>query len=129
MSLKLIPHAPIINMATVAEIKAWYRAGDKLISEPIMAYLSDVTRPPWVKLSTNSAINHWPQLSRMSKVTKVPAYIIINCMLVGTCYHPSMPPITEDLWRETLGVAPSPVGIDLSPGVGVGVSMAWCGVC
>ena len=39
MSLKFVPKGSINNMPTVIQIIAWCQTGDKLLSEPVMAYI------------------------------------------------------------------------------------------
>ena len=52
MSLKFVPKGSINNIATLVQIMAWRRPGEKPLSEPMMVWLSThicVTRPQWVK--------------------------------------------------------------------------------
>ena len=47
-SLKFVPRGPINNIASLVQIMAWRRPGDKLLSEPMMVNLLMhicVTRP------------------------------------------------------------------------------------
>ena len=41
ISLKFVPKGPINNIPTLVQIMAWRRPGDKPLSEPKMAYVSD----------------------------------------------------------------------------------------
>ena len=52
ISLKFVPKGPINNIPALVQIMAWWRPGDKPLSEPMMVRLPThicVTRPPWVK--------------------------------------------------------------------------------
>ena len=51
ISLKFVPRGPIYNIPALVQIMAWYRPGDKPLSEPMMVSLLPhicITRPPWV---------------------------------------------------------------------------------
>ena len=51
ISLKFVPRGPINNIPALVQIMAWYRPGDKPLSEPMMVSLLPhicITRPPWV---------------------------------------------------------------------------------
>ena len=52
ISLKFVPRGSINNIPALVQIKAWRRAGDKPLSEPMMVRSLThicVTRPQWVK--------------------------------------------------------------------------------
>ena len=52
ISLKFVPKGSINNIATLVQITAWRRPGDKPLSEPMMVWLTThicVTRPQWVE--------------------------------------------------------------------------------
>ena len=51
ISLKFVPKGPINNVPALVQIMAWYRPGDRPLSEPMMVILPThvcVTRPQWV---------------------------------------------------------------------------------
>ena len=59
ISLKFVPKGPINNIPIYVHVMAWRRPGDKPLSEPMMVRLPTyicVTRPQWVKASTNNII-------------------------------------------------------------------------
>ena len=41
ISLKFVPKGPINNIPALVEIMAWYRSGDKPLSEPMMVKITD----------------------------------------------------------------------------------------
>ena len=50
ISLKFVPKGPINNIPALVQMMAWYRLGDKPLSEPMMVRLPThicVTRPQW----------------------------------------------------------------------------------
>ena len=53
ISLKFVPNFRINNITALVQIMAWYRPGDKPLSEPVMVSLLTpheyVTRPQWDK--------------------------------------------------------------------------------
>ena len=54
ISLKFVPRGSIDNIATLVQVMAWRRPGDKPLSEPMMVSLLThicVTRPQWVKMA------------------------------------------------------------------------------
>ena len=56
MPLKFLPKGPINNIPALVKMVTWRQAGDKPLSEPMMARLSThfcVTRPQWEEISTN----------------------------------------------------------------------------
>ena len=57
ISLKLVPKGPINNSATLVQMMAWRRSGDKPLSDPMMVKLSThiyVTRPQIINVSKGS---------------------------------------------------------------------------
>ena len=61
ISLKFVPKGPIDNIASLVQIMAWRRPGDKPLSESMMVGSPThifVTRPQWVKEKTLSIGNH-----------------------------------------------------------------------
>ena len=51
ISLKFVPRCPITNSPALVQIMAWYRPGDKPLSEPMMVSLPThicITWPKWV---------------------------------------------------------------------------------
>ena len=56
ISLKFVPMVWINNIPTLVQIMAWWRPGDKPLSEPMMVSLLThvcITRPQWVKLEAD----------------------------------------------------------------------------
>ena len=58
-SLKFVPAGPINNIPALVQIMAWYRPGNKPLSEPMMSRLPThicVTWPQWVKYFKSNLI-------------------------------------------------------------------------
>ena len=58
-SLKFVPKGSINNIPALVQIMAWYRWGDKPLSEPMMVRLPThicVTRPQWVNILWITAV-------------------------------------------------------------------------
>ena len=54
ISLKFVPTGPISNIPTLVQVMAWWRTGDKPLSEPMWPRLTThicVTLPQWVNVS------------------------------------------------------------------------------
>ena len=67
ISLEIVPKVRINNIPALVQMMAWYRPGDKLLSEPMVASLPThicVTRPKWVKKYWNMLLFfcHFPTL-------------------------------------------------------------------
>ena len=83
ISLKLVPTCPIGDIASLVQIMAWRRPGEKPLSEPVMVRIPThicVTRPQWVnKLLANQRsfligqvlAQHepWRQRRKMTQIT------------------------------------------------------------
>ena len=41
ISQNFVPRSPIDNMPALVQVKAWYRTGDKLLPEPVLAQFTD----------------------------------------------------------------------------------------
>ena len=77
ISLKFVPKVPINNIPSLVEIMAWWRPGDKPLSEPIMIRLPlhiCVTRPQWV----NSL---WPSDAKWCQRSELTLVEAIACCL------------------------------------------------
>ena len=63
ISMQFVPKGPINYITTLVQIMAWFREGNKPLSEPMMVSLLThicVTRPQWVNGLVSSASNSLP---------------------------------------------------------------------
>ena len=66
ISLKFVPNGPINNIPALVQMMAWRRPGAKPSSEPMMVRLPThncVTRPQWVKQSSETKSMHWDRVT------------------------------------------------------------------
>ena len=73
-SLKFVPNGSINNIPALVRIMAWYRSGDKSLSEPMMVSLPThicVTRPQWdnsmayVGNYSGGCATQWPKVQKL----------------------------------------------------------------
>ena len=72
ISLKSVPTGPIDNISALVQIMAWRRPDAKPLSEPMMVRLPTqicVTRPQWVKQSSETKSIHWDRVTYISSRT------------------------------------------------------------
>ena len=81
ISIEIALKFPINNSTALVQMMAWHQPGDKLVSEPMMAYVTD-PGPQWVKmtgtisqdiLKANFMISTWHKL--MSSMAMVKKYV------------------------------------------------------
>ena len=110
LSLTFVPRSPINNIASLVEIMAWRRSGDKPLSELMMVSLLThicVTRPQWVKakchsivllkmlwkglsrvlINAISVINAWSPIRIFSGVGEL-WFCKVRCHLLAVCWYP-----------------------------------------
>ena len=69
ISLKFVTRGPVDKNASMVQIMAWHRTGDKPLSKPLMSYLLMhicVTRPQWVKLEFKIQFSLWKKHLKVS---------------------------------------------------------------
>ena len=106
-SLEFVPKARINNITALIQIMAWYRSGDKLLSEPMVISLLAhicVTRPHWVYIK-----QPWSNVELSSKVfhgirPSPLTYSRVTCALLReyTCGITTLSPTAYDFWIVSL---------------------------